>query len=55
MHTFITKLTTAAILLSTSAAALASTAPPNRIPEPGILELAAVAAVVGWIAHKRRK
>lgn len=54
MNNIVSKLCTAALLLSSTGFAHAVTAP-NRVPEPGILELTALAAVVGYIVHKRRK
>lgn len=55
MNKLTTKLAAAAVLLATSGAAIAAIEPPNQVPEPGILELMALAAVVGYIARKRRK
>jgi hypothetical protein len=56
LNNIVSKLCTAALLLSATGIANAVTAaPPNRVPEPGILELTALAAVVGYIVHKRRK
>lgn len=42
-----------AALLAVSGAALAGT-DSATVPEPGILELVAIAAVVGWIVKRRR-
>ena len=53
MNNIVSKLCTAALLLS--ATGIANAAVTNRVPEPGILELTALAAVVGYIVHKRRK
>jgi hypothetical protein len=55
MNNIVSKLCTAALLLSATGIANAVGTPPNRVPEPGILELTALAAVVGYIVHKRRK
>jgi hypothetical protein len=52
MHKFLSRMSVAAVLLAASGSALAVT---QVVPEPGILELVAVAAVVGFIARKRRK
>lgn len=51
MHKALSKLSVAAVLLTASGAAFAVTTP---VPEPGILELVALAAVVGFIARKRK-
>ena len=52
MHKILSRMSAAAVLLAASGSALASV---SQVPEPGILELVAVAAVVGFIARKRRK
>jgi hypothetical protein len=52
MNNIVSKLCAAALLLSATGVANASV---NFVPEPGILELTALAAVVGYIVHKRRK
>jgi hypothetical protein len=45
----------AASLLSISTTALAQAQVAVAVPEPGILELAAVAAVIGYIVHRRNR
>lgn len=52
MHKFLSRVSVAAVLLAASGSALAVN---GRVPEPGILELVGVAAVVGFIARKLRK
>lgn len=52
MSSPVNRLGLAALLLSAPGVALAQV---NQVPEPGVLELVALAAVVGFIARKRRK
>lgn len=57
MRHLLVRLVTLAGLLAISGAALADFNPPigdfATVPEPGILELLALAAVVGWVVRKR--
>ena len=56
MRDLLARLASMAGLLALSGAALAADFD-NAIdvPEPGILELVAIAAVVGWVVHKRAR
>lgn len=47
-------LTTLMLSLATFSVYAGGTAP-NQVPEPGTLALLGLAAVVGLVAHKRRK
>jgi len=57
MRHLLVRLGTLAGLLAISGAALADFNPPigdfSTVPEPGVLELLALAAVVGWVVRKR--
>ncbi|WP_313952653.1 PEP-CTERM sorting domain-containing protein [Accumulibacter sp.] len=48
-------LTTLMLSLAAFSAHAIDTIPGNNVPEPGTLALLGLAAVVGLVAHKRRK